>query len=117
MKHIYLIQSQEDGYYKIGVSKHPKKRVKQLQTGNSSELKLLNVDLKVPGVKYMTFAHVKEELKGKAHIGKDDLTGEAEKALGELYPDTIVFVHDWPLAGKPFYIMPLCLQLYTKPAK
>jgi len=41
MKHIYLIQSQEDGYYKIGVSKHPNKRVKQLQTGNSSELKLI----------------------------------------------------------------------------
>ena len=31
----------EDGYYKIGVSKHPKKRLKQLQTGNSSELKLI----------------------------------------------------------------------------
>ena len=41
MKQIYLIQSLEDGYYKIGVSKHPKKRVKQLQTGNSSELKLI----------------------------------------------------------------------------
>lgn len=41
MKHIYLIQSLEDGFYKIGVSKHPKKRVKQLQTGNSSELKLI----------------------------------------------------------------------------
>jgi len=41
MKYVYLIQSQEDGYYKIGVSKHPKKRVKQLQTGNSSELKLV----------------------------------------------------------------------------
>lgn len=43
MKYIYLIQSLEDGYYKIGVSKHPKKRVKQLQTGNSSELKLVEV--------------------------------------------------------------------------
>jgi predicted GIY-YIG superfamily endonuclease len=41
MKYVYLIQSLEDGYYKIGVSKHPKKRVKQLQTGNSSELKLI----------------------------------------------------------------------------
>ena len=41
MKQIYLIQSLEDGYYKIGVSKHPKKRVKELQTGNSSELKLI----------------------------------------------------------------------------
>lgn len=41
MKHIYLIQSLEDSRYKIGVSKHPKKRLKQLQTGNSSELKLV----------------------------------------------------------------------------
>lgn len=41
MKHVYLIQSLEDSRYKIGVSKHPKKRVKQLQTGNSSELKLV----------------------------------------------------------------------------
>ena len=41
MKYVYLIQSLEDSRYKIGVSKHPKKRVKQLQTGNSSELKLV----------------------------------------------------------------------------
>lgn len=41
IKYIYLIQSLEDGYYKIGVSKNPNKRVKQLQTGNSSELKLI----------------------------------------------------------------------------
>lgn len=42
MKYVYLIQSLEEGYYKIGVSKNPKKRLKQLQTGNSSELKLIN---------------------------------------------------------------------------
>lgn len=42
MKHIYLIQSLENGYYKIGISKQPKKRIKQLQTGNSSELKLID---------------------------------------------------------------------------
>jgi len=41
MKYIYLIQSLENGYYKIGVSKHPQKRIKELQTGNSSELKLI----------------------------------------------------------------------------
>lgn len=41
MKHVYLIQSLEEGYYKIGISKNPKKRLKQLQTGNSSELKLI----------------------------------------------------------------------------
>ena len=41
VKYIYLIQSQEEGYYKIGVSKHPNKRIKELQTGNSSKLKLI----------------------------------------------------------------------------
>lgn len=41
MKKIYLIQSLEDGYYKIGLSKHPEKRIQQLQTGNSSKLKLI----------------------------------------------------------------------------
>ena len=43
MKYVYLIQSLEDGYYKIGVSKHPQKRIEQLQTGNSSELKLVEI--------------------------------------------------------------------------
>jgi len=41
MKYIYLIQSLENGYYKIGVSKHPQQRVKELQTGNPSGLKLI----------------------------------------------------------------------------
>lgn len=41
IKSVYLIQSLEEGYYKIGVSQNPKKRIKQLQTGNSAELKLI----------------------------------------------------------------------------
>lgn len=41
VKYIYLIHSLEDSNYKIGVSIRPKKRLKQLQTGNSSELKLV----------------------------------------------------------------------------
>ena len=43
MKYIYLIKSLEDSYYKIGISKHPNKRLSQLQTGNSAELKLIDV--------------------------------------------------------------------------
>ena len=43
MKYVYLIQSLENGYYKVGVSKHPQKRILQLQTGNSSELKLVEI--------------------------------------------------------------------------
>ena len=41
MKYIYLIQSLETGYYKIGISKNPNKRIETLQTGNSSPLKLI----------------------------------------------------------------------------
>ena len=43
MKYIYLIKSLEDSCYKIGISKHPNKRLSQLQTGNSAELKLVEV--------------------------------------------------------------------------
>ena len=42
-KYVYLIQSLEDGYYKIGVSKHPNKRIKELNTGNASPLKLIEI--------------------------------------------------------------------------
>jgi aspartyl-tRNA synthetase len=74
---------------------------------NKKELELLEVKIKVPGVKYMTFAEVVEiAKKNNIHVGKDDLSSEAEKKLGELFPETVVFVHDWPLSGKPFYIMP-----------
>jgi len=43
MKYIYLMQSLEEGFYKIGVSKHPNKRINELNTGNSSPLKLIEI--------------------------------------------------------------------------
>jgi aspartyl-tRNA synthetase len=74
---------------------------------NQKELDLLEVKIKVPSVKYLTFAEVADIAKKKGvHVGKNDLSSESEKMLGELYPETVVFVHDWPLSGKPFYIMP-----------
>jgi nondiscriminating aspartyl-tRNA synthetase len=74
---------------------------------NKTELDLLGVSLKVPSVKYLTFSETAKLLKKEGvEVGEDDLTGECEEKLGELFPDTIVFVHDWPIAGKPFYIMP-----------
>ncbi len=74
---------------------------------NKKELDLLEVKLKVPEIKYITFEEVSKIMKQeKVHVGEDDLNGECETKLGELYPDTIVFVYDWPLSGKPFYIMP-----------
>jgi len=74
---------------------------------NAEDLEILNLKLKVPTTKYMTFADTNDLLKKKGiNVDAHDLTGEGEKKLGELFPDTIVFVHDWPLKGKPFYIMP-----------
>ncbi len=81
--------------------------IKKVMKENSKELETLGVKLKVPKTKYITFADVKKLVESKgAHCGEDDLSTEAEKKLGELFPDTIVFVHDWPIKGKPFYIMP-----------
>jgi len=81
--------------------------IKKVIEINKRELEVLEVKLKIPSVKYITFHEVADIMKKyKKHVGKDDLSGEAEAKLGELYPDTIVFVHDWPLSGKPFYIMP-----------
>jgi len=79
----------------------------ELLKKNKKELDLLEVKLKVPKERYMTFGEVADLMKKeKIKIGEDDLTGEAEKKLGELFPDTIVFVYDWSMKGKPFYIMP-----------
>ena len=64
--YIYLIQSLEDGYYKIGKSKNPNKRINQLQTGNSSELKLITIyrsDLsnKIERTLHRKYSHLKKE--------------------------------------------------------
>ena len=76
---------------------------------NEKEIELLGLKgkLKIPKSKYMTFKETTELMKKhNIKIEKDDLNQEAEKKLDELFPDTIVFVYDWPLSGKPFYIMP-----------
>ena len=81
--------------------------IKKILEQNKNELGLLDVKLNIPGVKYVTFEEVAKIMKkNNVEMGKTDMTGEAEKKLEEIYPDTIVFVHDWPIEGKPFYIMP-----------
>jgi predicted GIY-YIG superfamily endonuclease len=42
MKSVYLIRG-NDGRYKIGIAKNPQRRIRQLQTGNSDKLKLIEV--------------------------------------------------------------------------
>lgn len=41
MKQVYLLKSDYTGYYKIGVSKNPVKRINQLQTGSSENISLV----------------------------------------------------------------------------
>jgi aspartyl-tRNA synthetase len=81
--------------------------VKEVIEKNAEELKVLKLELKVPESKYLTFAETKKVLEENGvKIGDDDLSGEAEKKLNEIYPNTLTFVTDWPMKGKPFYIMP-----------
>lgn len=82
--------------------------VKAILENNKEEIELLGLKLKVPGAKYISYDETLDILKKhgvKISFG-DDLSPEAEKKLGELYPDTIVFAHSWPASLKPFYIMP-----------
>ncbi len=81
--------------------------IKKIIEKNPKELEILKVNPKIPKTKYLTFKEVATLMKQhKINIDKDDLTGEAERKLEELFPNSIVFVYDWPLEGKPFYIMP-----------
>ena len=81
--------------------------VKKVIEKNSEDLEVLKVKIEIPAVKYITFKEANELLKkNKIETNEHDLTGDGEKKLNQLFPDTIVFVHDWPLKGKPFYIMP-----------
>ena len=81
--------------------------IKRVIEENKDDLERLDVKLKVPKTKYLKFSEVVDLMKKeKVKMSKHDLSSEAEKKLGELFPDSIVFVHDWPLEGKPYYIMP-----------
>ena len=42
MKYVYLIRG-NDGRYKIGIADNPMKRIRQLQTGNSDPLTLIEI--------------------------------------------------------------------------
>jgi len=55
----------ENSYYKIGVSKHPQKRLLEHQTGNSSELKLIEtfeteLAFQIEGVLHRRYSHLKK---------------------------------------------------------
>jgi len=77
--------------------------VKKVLEKCKSELELLNLKLKIPKAVYLSYEQAIKKVNGK--LG-EDFTPKQEKKLCEMYPDTIVFTHSWPVALKPFYIMP-----------
>ncbi|MEK6858622.1 MAG: aspartate--tRNA(Asn) ligase [Nanoarchaeota archaeon] len=96
----------------MSIMKHQEEVVKymisEVLKHNKADLELLGATLKVPDARYMHYDDTIQLLKKQGiaiEIG-DDLNPEAEKKLGELFPDTIMFVHSWPANCKPFYIMP-----------
>jgi aspartyl-tRNA synthetase len=82
--------------------------VKKVLENCKEELKLLNLDLKVPEAKYLKYSEAIEVLNKNGFSMKDgdDFEPEAERKLCALFPDTIVFTYEWPTEIKPFYIWP-----------
>jgi len=82
--------------------------VKKVISECADELKLLDVKLKVPGVKYLTYKEAIDVLNKKGYKMKqgDDFEPEAERKLCDIFKDTIIFTYDWPIDMKPFYIWP-----------
>lgn len=82
--------------------------VSQVIKNCSKELEILGLKLKIPKAKYLSYDETIKLLqknKSKTKEG-DDLAPEDEKILCKLFPDSIVFVHSWPISLKPFYIWP-----------
>lgn len=74
----------------------------------SKELELLDLKLKIPKAKYLTYKEAVELVASKGIKIKygDDFEPEAERKLCSLFPDHIVFTYEWPIELKPFYIWP-----------
>lgn len=58
-RYVYLIRSHETGYYKIGISNDPYKRVAQLQTGSAVKLELIHCFLCEDAEQTEAFLHDK----------------------------------------------------------
>ena len=65
MRFIYLIKNASNDSYKIGIGKNPKKRIKQLQTGNDDELLLIEtyqseIPSKIEGILHRNYGSLKK---------------------------------------------------------
>ena len=77
--------------------------VSEVLKKNKKDLDILELKLKVPKAKYISYDKTIKLLKIKYG---EDLSPENERELCKKFPQTIVFVHSWPASLKPFYIMP-----------
>lgn len=101
MKKIYLIHKTNSNTYKIGKSKHPSKRVNQLQTANGNKLELLyEYSTKVPDqlekmlhINFKTSKQIGEwfELNENQVSKFSDTCIELEKVLLELKDENYFF--------------------------
>jgi len=82
--------------------------VKKILKDCPKELEILELKLKVPKAKYLTYKKAIDLLSRKGIKIKygDDFEPKAERKLCFLFPDTIIFTYEWPSELKPFYIWP-----------
>ena len=82
--------------------------VRSVKKENKEDLELLGINLVVPKAVYLSYDGAIKELNnaGYSILHGEDLDPGAERKLAELYPDSIIFVHSWPIELKPFYIWP-----------
>ena len=69
----------------------------------SKELDILNLKLKIPKSKYLSYDEAIKICKLK---NGDDFSPEDERKLCSIFPDAIIFTYNWPSSLKPFYILP-----------
>jgi aspartyl-tRNA synthetase len=83
--------------------------IKKVLEECKEEIKLLDLKLKIPKIKYLSYKEAIELLKKNKMSIKygEDFDPENEKKISELFEDTLVFIHSWPNSLKPFYIWPI----------
>tara|TARA_B100000214_G_C23743328_1_gene524271 strand:- start:121 stop:417 length:297 start_codon:yes stop_codon:yes gene_type:complete len=92
MDHLYIVQSDVSGAIKIGRSKDPRKRLKQLQTGSPYKLKLLAIVPEKGNIEkslHSSFSSYKKSCKGEWF--DFDCVGS--------FPDWLHEMIDWDVAN------------------
>ena len=93
---VYFIQDVEQGYIKIGQSEEPEKRLRQLQTGNPNELRLLWVDHQGDYIEAELHREFREHrVSGEWFQPSDELLERIKTSVWS--PRFDAQVHDWSI--------------------